>query len=153
MNLDLKAVAVFLPYLAGFLIGLTYTMNGKVVGAVSLPTYIVAYCATAIVIMVLLHIFTPIKMNFAQLARMPVGGFAAISILSSIGAWLIALVVTREISATYAAIGEMSYPIFTAILTYFIFRSRELDWTTAIGGALILIGSVIVISDKIKIGS
>jgi len=149
MTVDFKNVAIFLPFFSAGLVGLTYTMNSRIVTTIPLSTYVFLYCVTGAAVMLLLHVTTPIKMDLVAAARWPIAGFIAVAVFSSITAWLMALITIREVSATYAAIGEVSYPFFTALFTYFLFRSHELTRPMAIGGVLILMGSVIIISDKL----
>jgi drug/metabolite transporter (DMT)-like permease len=47
-------------------------------------------------------------------------------------------------NATIAAIIELSYPIFTIIFTYAIFRQYHLNPGTIVGGIFIIIGALIV---------
>ena len=99
-----------------------------------------------------LHFLSSMHIDFAPTLTLPTAFYIFLSVAGGIGAWLTMLVVTKNISATYAAIGEISYPIFVALFSYFFFRNRDLDWSMALGGLLIMVGSVIVITDKIKIG-
>ena len=47
--------------------------------------------------------------------------------------------------APHVAILEISYPIFTCLFTWLLFRNLELSWNIVIGGALIFIGSALVL--------
>lgn len=47
--------------------------------------------------------------------------------------------------ATHANILEITYPIFTILFTYIFFKNVHLDWTTALGGILILCGTALII--------
>lgn len=43
-------------------------------------------------------------------------------------------------NATLAALVEISYPVFTILFSYILFRTVNLTWDVAIGGALIMAG-------------
>jgi drug/metabolite transporter (DMT)-like permease len=50
----------------------------------------------------------------------------------------------KNTSATYMAFAEISYPLFVPLFTYFLFSRSELSGSIALGGGLILLGSVII---------
>jgi len=152
MTLDIKSIAIFLPFVSACLLGINYTMNGRIYLSVSMPTWICVFSLTSLVVAVVLHFLSPLKINFAPVFLWPTSIYTVISLIAGIGTWLLMIIVVQNISASYAAIGEVSYPFFTVLFTYFIFQAKEIDVSTAIGGMLIMIGSFIVITDKIKIG-
>jgi drug/metabolite transporter (DMT)-like permease len=43
-------------------------------------------------------------------------------------------------NATLAALVEVSYPLFTVLFSYLLFRTVNLNWDVAIGGVLIISG-------------
>ena len=47
--------------------------------------------------------------------------------------------------APHVAILEISYPIFTCLFTWVLFRNLEMSWNIVVGGALIFIGSALVL--------
>ncbi len=47
--------------------------------------------------------------------------------------------------APHVAILEISYPIFTCLFTWALFRNLELSWHIIVGGMLILAGSALVL--------
>jgi drug/metabolite transporter (DMT)-like permease len=152
MNIDIKTLAIFLPLVAACATGLNYAMNGRIMLVLSMPTWICIFGTASIVVALALHAFSPMKIDFSLALARPTIFYILISLAASICAWLCMLTVLKNISATYAAIGEISYPFFAALFAYLIFQAHELDWKMAVGGALIMIGSVIVITDKIRIG-
>lgn len=152
MDVDLKTIAVFLPFISAALVGVVYTTNERFLGTVSLPTYLLIYCAAGVVLAFLIHFISPAKLNFSTLLQKPMALCVAASIISSLLAWTLVLIAIPMTSAVYTAAGEISYPVFTALFTYLIFQSRELTWPTAIGGLLIMIGSIVLITGKLKGG-
>jgi drug/metabolite transporter (DMT)-like permease len=47
--------------------------------------------------------------------------------------------------APHVVILEISYPIFTCLFTWALFRNLELSWHIIVGGVLILVGSALVL--------
>lgn len=60
-----------------------------------------------------------------------------------IGAWLIYLSISLK-DATLANLIEVSYPIFTAIFAYILYRESQLNYWTGMGGVLILAGIALI---------
>lgn len=152
MGFDIKTVAVFLPFVSACLIGINYTMNGRIYQTVNMPTWISVFSGTSLLVAVALNFFTPLKINFAPVFVWPTILYVILSLMAGIATWLLMIIVVQNISASYAAIGEISYPFFTVLFTYLIFQTKEVDASTLIGGLLIMAGSFIVITDKIKFG-
>jgi drug/metabolite transporter (DMT)-like permease len=50
----------------------------------------------------------------------------------------------KNTSATYMAFAEISYPLFVPLFTYFLFSRSELSSSIALGGGLILLGSIVI---------
>ena len=48
-------------------------------------------------------------------------------------------------NATYASLIEIAYPIFVALFAYLIFKENHLTWEVMLGGAFILVGTILVI--------
>jgi len=151
MTLDLKTLAVFLPFVAAASYGMTFTANGKLLHTVSLSTYLLLYCLAGVALALALHFFSPDKINFSVLAGDHMGAWVALSVGSSILGWTLVLYAIPLTSAVYASAGEISYPLFTALFSYLLFQSR-VSWATAIGGLLIMIGSLILVTGKLKGG-
>jgi len=48
-------------------------------------------------------------------------------------------------NATVAALLDITYPVFVAIVAWLLYRESHLDWSVLVGGALILCGSMIIV--------
>ena len=48
-------------------------------------------------------------------------------------------------NATVASLIEIAYPIFVALFAYIIFRESHVSWEVALGGCLIMAGTILVI--------
>lgn len=63
-----------------------------------------------------------------------VGFFANLAIILSI----------QQRNATVAALIEMSYPLFTALFAYVLFRQVDIGWQHAVGGAMVMAGILVI---------
>lgn len=64
--------------------------------------------------------------------------------------WVFTMFAIKTTSATYASFAEISYPLFTLIFLFAFFGLRTIDWTIILGGALIMLGSFIMIYGQSK---
>ena len=48
-------------------------------------------------------------------------------------------------NATVAALLDITYPVFVAIIAWLLYRESHLDWSVLVGGALILCGSMLIV--------
>ncbi|MCB1720798.1 MAG: EamA family transporter [Rhodospirillales bacterium] len=48
-------------------------------------------------------------------------------------------------NATHANMIEITYPLFTVLFTYLLFRQIHLDWISALGGIMIICGTMLII--------
>jgi drug/metabolite transporter (DMT)-like permease len=146
---DVKTLAIFLPFLGAGLIGLTYTINEKTFSSVGLSTYILTYCIIGATAMLLLHFFTPFKIDFSPLKERATASLVLVAISASLLAWMCTVFTIKNISANYTAIAEISYPLFTILFGYLIY-SRKIDWSMALGAALIFTGSLVLVVGKLN---
>jgi len=48
-------------------------------------------------------------------------------------------------NATVAALLDITYPVFVAIVAWLLYRENHLDWTVLAGGALIFSGAMLIV--------
>ena len=48
-------------------------------------------------------------------------------------------------NATVAALLDITYPVFIAIIAWLLYRENHLDWSVLVGGALIFFGAMLII--------
>jgi drug/metabolite transporter (DMT)-like permease len=65
------------------------------------------------------------------------------SLAYGVGSWLIYVAISLK-NATLASFIEVSYPVFTGIFAYLIFREVQVNAWTAFGSALIVAGIFII---------
>lgn len=142
--MDLAAIAHYLPFLNAILYGLYYALLQETYGKLSLATILLTNGILFIVTALGIWIGRVDSLSFAQL-REPriVWIFIALIALSTVlqATHYTAL---KNTSATYMAFAEISYPLFVPLFTYLLFARAELTGSIALGGGLILLGSVII---------
>lgn len=148
---DVKTFALFLPFLTAACYGLAYALNEKIFSSVGISTYILGSSVAGLVWVILLHSLTPYKLDFSPLMRNEAVSLFFLSVLVSSLGWVITCFAIKNVSANYAAIAEISYPLFTALFGYLIF-SRRLSWTMAVGAGLIFAGVFLIVREKLNGG-
>lgn len=144
-------IIYFLPFLGAMLYGFNYAILGSILKSMSIATFmfynlIVSTFFTAAIIW-----FDRANLNTTQLASEPktiallVAGMAA-----AWCAWLITTMVIKHVNPTYAAIGEIAYPVFVPLFAWLMFRDKQWDTPTIIGGTLVFLGLFIIVFTKAK---
>ena len=72
-------------------------------------------------------------------------GLLVIMALTVLGGNFLILQTVLEKNATLAALIEITYPLFTVLFAYFILKEVQIDLWTAVGGALIFAGVIVII--------
>ncbi len=144
-------IIYFLPFLGAMLYGFNYAILGSVLKSMSIATFmfynlIVSTFFTAAIIW-----FDHANLNVRQIETEPktiallVAGMAA-----AWCAWMITTVVIKHVNPTYAAIGEIAYPVFVPLFAWLMFRDKQWDMPTVIGGALVFMGLFIIVFTKAR---
>jgi drug/metabolite transporter (DMT)-like permease len=128
--------------------GLAYTMIGRVVQSGVTASFILASVA---MITLPTYIFNLVRSGTFKSNLSLLGNnkelilFLVIEACAlMVGQYLIYHAVSLK-NATSAAVVEISYPLFTCLLTWLIFRDLQITWPIAIGGALIFSGAVLIV--------
>jgi drug/metabolite transporter (DMT)-like permease len=143
-HMDLPANANYLPFINAILYGLYYALLQETYGKLSLATILLTNALLNILIALVMWgcridglSFAPLrdtKMLWIFLAVISVSTLLQVTHYTSL----------KNTSATYMAFAEISYPLFVPLFTYFLFSRSELSGSIALGGGLILLGSVII---------
>lgn len=144
-------IIYFLPFLGAMLYGFNYAILGSVLKSMSIATFmfynlIVSTFFTAAIIW-----FDRANLDVRQIETEPktiallVAGMAA-----AWCAWMITTVVIKHVNPTYAAIGEIAYPVFVPLFAWLMFRDKQWDMPTVIGGALVFMGLFIIVFTKAR---
>lgn len=136
---------VFYAFMAAILWGFTYTLDGKSL------TYL-----SPLQFKFLMALGATIILGTALLLRGEMSGIAPVinnpqkyiwllaSLLTTCSATLLIAATIKMENPTSAAIIEVSYPLFTALFSWLLFRDVHITKDLAIGGALIIAGVVYI---------
>lgn len=145
-GLDAKTLIFFVPLLTAAIWGLSYALAGKAVQEHSFIAFYLYEGAASMLIGAIAWMFARDPGDMLSPLRMEgdsIYFFGAL--LTSAIAGFLTLLVLKHVSPTYAAIGEVAYPLFVPVFAYLLFREKQWDATTVIGGALIFVGLFILI--------
>ncbi len=127
--------------------GLAYTMSGRVIhSGVSTP-FILGFVAVAtlpvyIAALIKTDSFRP-SLEIVLNNKILILFLLVQSISLMMGQYLIYTAITQK-NVTYAAVLEISYPLFVCLFTWVLFRDLQMSWNIAVGGLLIFAGSALV---------
>jgi drug/metabolite transporter (DMT)-like permease len=140
-----------LPFIGAILYGLNYAIMGAVLKSMSISTFLLFNFFVSAVFTAAVIWFDRANLNVAQLQAEPrITLMLALAITVAWGAWMITTVVMKHINPTYAAIGEIAYPVFVPIFAWVLFRDKQWDAPTLVGGALVFLGLFIMIYTKTR---
>ncbi len=138
--------AIFFPIFAAILWGISYALFEDLLQRISVATLTLAYGVFGIFIALIVACgekqpidFKPVLSSFNLFFTL------AVFALVSVSATLLTTYATKYVSATYASIGEIAYPIFTVLFVYLIFGVNQLNTWTVIGGLMIMSGICVMI--------
>jgi drug/metabolite transporter (DMT)-like permease len=142
--MDITTIALYLPFINAILYGLYYALLQETYGALSL--------ATILLVNGIIFILTALAMLMLRLDGL---SFVALKdqkiLVVFIGLIIVSTILQathytalKNTSATYMAFAEISYPLFVPLFTYFLFSRSELSSSIALGGGLILLGSIVI---------
>lgn len=135
------------PFIAAMFYGLGYILIEKIVGIhMNTATFLTLNTITCIPLIVFLVVAKNEPIEFSGLMthwRIVVMIMVA-ALAPSLG-WLFTIHAIKNSSALYTAFAETSYPVFTIAFGFLIFGMRQMDFTTFIGGLLIMMGAIVMI--------
>lgn len=152
MEANIKNFAIFLPLLGAMLYGLGYAFAQQFFIKGNTPTYIFYYyCILApVMIGVSFLLSRLLEQPIAQLRWNDSQLWLLLGLMASfIIAQLTTIFSMKYVSAVYASVGEIAYPIFTIFFSWLLFRNAQLTMPTIIGGVLIFAGSAVLVVGKI----
>ncbi|MCK5284157.1 MAG: EamA family transporter [Alphaproteobacteria bacterium] len=133
------------PIIAAVCYGLCFAFTQKLLESVNVATYIFLGGVASVFIALGLSKFKhePISLSFMEDKYLLIVALIAV-LVPSIG-WLLTMYAIKNISASYAAFAEISYPLFTILFLFLFFGVRHFDWSILVGGGLVMFGSFILI--------
>jgi drug/metabolite transporter (DMT)-like permease len=132
---------------AAIIWGISYAASGRVIERGMTPLvffflYTFSGAAAAALAMALMGKTGALWTEFRAL-----GGdwvWLAVAVASSVAGGLLIYIAIGEKNATLASLIEISYPFFVAVFAWVFFRETQFNWSTILGGVLILGGVGIV---------
>ena len=126
--------------------GLNYALDEKVFKSHISPLTLLAGQAwvSALVFSILCYV-SNFKTDFAVLTKNKTTLYIVIAsfLTAMVGNYFIAISIQAK-SATLAAFVEESYPLFTLLFTFLLFKQNDLSIPVVIGGSLILAGIAVI---------
>jgi drug/metabolite transporter (DMT)-like permease len=149
---DIKSFAIFAPFLAAIGWGVQYAVFGHALKSLSVPALMLAtaiiWPITLVIVSLSVSWISGEPIDFKPLATRSVQiTFFATIFLSSM-VWVLTLLATKHISPTYAALGEISFPLFTALFAWLFYGDKQWNWTILAGAVLLLAGSFLIIQGQ-----
>jgi drug/metabolite transporter (DMT)-like permease len=145
--MEIKNVAIIFPFLAAISWALTYSINGRNYQFITVPTGLVLMAGGSFLAAFLVSAITKTSIDFTPLFKN-----------NDIWLWMAPLAVIfasaflhmslRYTSASYAALGEVSYVLLTPLFAWLLFGQKQLNTSMAIGAFFILVGLYFVISGQ-----
>jgi drug/metabolite transporter (DMT)-like permease len=143
-------VYVFLPFLSAALYGLSYVLLEKLLKSVSMLTYMLTSCLCMLVVVGVYALLRPDQLSIAFIHDKKILLMFLASIFIGIAGWVGTLIGLQNTSASYVAFAEISYPLFTLLFLYVLFGEQQFNLQSLLGGALVLMGSVVLVMGRIK---
>lgn len=143
-------IYVFFPIIAAMCYGMAFAFMEKALKITNISTYMCLSALAGICVM-----FTVIKikgepLSFDFLTDKVNIAIVLTAVFAPTLGWLFTMFAIKTTSASYAAFAEISYPLFTLVFLFVFFGLRSVNWTVLMGGALIMLGSFIMIYGQTK---
>ena len=126
--------------------GITYVFNGQILKYISVPTTIAIHAFAISIIIGLIAFFTgSLKADVQTIiaSRHLMWLLVAGTITFAIAELFICFSIAGK-NATLAGLIEISYPLFTALFAYILFREMQLTIGVALGGVLVFLGVAVI---------
>lgn len=142
----------FLPILAATFYGLSFAFTEKAFKIINVSTYLFWGGVLAFTSCALLLKIKNESLIFDMGGSWSNFWIVAVAVTAPSIGWILTIFAIKNTSASYAAFAEISYPLFTLLFLFVFFGLRSIDWSVIAGGALIMIGSFIMISGQLSKG-
>lgn len=149
----MASIFVFLPFIAAALYGFSYVVIERLSGQINLTSY---YLISTVIffLFALGHGYLKGETVSVSALRENPSLLLLILVTSVAGAlgWLCTTYAIKNISASYASFGEISYPLFALLFSWLILGVRHFDFSMLAGGFLIMAGSFILVYGRMRAG-
>ena len=143
-------IYAFFPIFAAIFYGLAFAFTEKALKLTTISTYLAMNAVVTIIVAACLIKAKGEGLSFEFLNNKPTASIVLTAVIAPSFGWLFTMFAIKTTSASYAAFAEISYPLFTVLFLFIFFGMRTIDWTTIIGGLLIMAGSFLMIWGKAR---
>ena len=143
--MDTKHLAILFPLLSSVFWGLTYALNGRNYGFISLHTGMIITAIGYLFAAALIGIVYKTPPDFTPFFSEPKNLWLWAALPSTMLAASFLHLGIKNVSPSYAAIAEVAYVIFTPVFAYVLFGQKQWSPSMLIGAAFIFIGLFIVV--------
>jgi len=143
-------IYAFFPIFAAMFYGLAFAFTEKALKLTNISTYMALSALAGVIVM---GAFIKIKgeaLSFDFLADKTSLAIVLTAVVAPTLGWVFTMFAIKTTSASYASFAEISYPLFTLAFLFIFFGLRTIDWTVLLGGALIMVGSFIMVYGQTK---
>jgi drug/metabolite transporter (DMT)-like permease len=149
------SIYLFLPLLSATLYGLSYAILGVALKQVTFVTFVFYQMMLNIIMASCLVMWKRADLKFLPLEFGEGGGgkillFIVMASIAGWVAWMSSSYTMKTVNPTYAALGEIAYPIFVPLFAYLIFKDKQWDMATVVGGSIVMLGLFIMIYFKAR---
>ncbi len=143
--------AAFFPLIAACFYGLAYVFFEKVIAGINLTTFYFTGATMMMITSICYGLWNHQSVSYAFAKETPsLLVMLVLGVMISSLGWLFTTHGIKGTSAVYAAMGEISYPLFTVLFAFLLFGVRNWGLTTLLGGAMIMAGSFILVYGQTK---
>ena len=138
-------IYAFFPIVAAMFYGLAFAFTESALKLTNVATYMIVSLGVLILTVFGLMYIKGEKADFA-FAKNPADlAIVLVAVTAPALGWLLTTYGIKNVNASFAAFAEISYPLFTILFLFLFFGQRAFDWTTLVGGLLILTGSSVLV--------
>lgn len=139
-----------LPILSALLWAVSYTFLEETLDATSVATIYLFIGISTCFIAFLLPLLGGEPISMGHLSDKRPLFILLVAIVAAEIAGLATTLAIKNVNATYAAIGEISYPIFIPIIAWFLFQQNQVNFSTVCGGILVILGVAILLVGQMR---
>ncbi len=138
---------LLLPFVASMMYGLGYVLLEKVAGVhINPASFMVLNMVTGLVFVLPLVFVKGEGINFSGIMESwPVFAMVMVASIAPTIGWIASIYAIKNVSALYTALAETSYPLFTMAFGFLLFGIKHLNFMTFCGGALVLVGAMVMV--------
>lgn len=144
---SLKGLNMWLTFaiLAAVLWGLNYTIAERLLQSISPVTLLAFEMVVGSIIFIIAAYFTNLKSDTTTLiTHRATLVLTIIEIITVVMANLFIVYSIRYKNATVAGMVELTYPLFTILFTWLLFRENHVNFPVALGSLFIILGVVLI---------